>query len=136
MAGSGITCGRLNGSLFQNSVMPDRYVAGVIYCLVATLSWGAMFQVMAGALTRIDPFSFTSVRYLVAGVTFAVVLLLREGWNSLRSTGESLLPAWFFGTAGFAGFNFLLFLGQQMAGESGPLIASIIAAMMPLLSLV
>jgi|SRR5215471_954190 len=115
--------------------MPDRYVAGVIYCLVATLSWGAMFQVMAGALTRMDPFSFTSVRYLLAGLTFAVVLLLREGWSSLRAAGESLFPAWLFGTAGFAGFNFLLFLGQQMSGASGPLTASIIVAVTPLLSL-
>jgi drug/metabolite transporter (DMT)-like permease len=63
-------------------------------------------------------------------------LAMREGWGSLRCRGENLVPAGLFGTAGFAGFNFLMFLGQELAGESGPLIASIIAAMMPLLSLV
>jgi drug/metabolite transporter (DMT)-like permease len=116
--------------------MPGTYLTGVIYCLLATLSWGAMFQVMAGALTRVDPFSFTSLRYLLAGAVFALVLAMREGWGSLRCRGENLVPAGLFGTAGFAGFNFLMFLGQELAGESGPLIASIIAAMMPLLSLV
>jgi drug/metabolite transporter (DMT)-like permease len=115
--------------------MPGTQLTGVIYCLVAALSWGAMFQVMAGALVKVDPFSFTSLRYVLAGVVFVVVLVMREGWASLRSKGENLLPAWMFGTAGFVGFNFLMFLGQQMAGESGPLIASIMAAIMPLLSL-
>ena len=115
--------------------MPRSYLSGIVFCLIAALSWGAMFQVMAGALTRVDPFSFTSLRYLLAGVTFAFALAMREGWSSLRCKGENLLPAWIFGSAGFAGFNFLMFLGQEMAGESGALIASIIAAMMPLLSL-
>jgi drug/metabolite transporter (DMT)-like permease len=115
--------------------MPGTYLTGVVYCLVATLSWGAMFQVMAGALTEIDPFSFTSLRYVLAGVTFVLVWAMREGWRSLHCRGENLLPAWLFGTAGFAGFNFLMFLGQQMAGESGPLRASIMAATMPFLSL-
>jgi hypothetical protein len=30
-----------------------------------------MFPVMTGALVRIDPFTFTSLRYLIAGRTFA-----------------------------------------------------------------
>ena len=30
-----------------------------------------------------------------------------------------MLAAWLFGTAGFAGFNFLMFLGQKMIGREG-----------------
>jgi hypothetical protein len=29
-----------------------------------------MFPVMTGALVRIDPFTFTSLRYLIAGAAF------------------------------------------------------------------
>jgi drug/metabolite transporter (DMT)-like permease len=46
-----------------------------------------------------------------------------------------MLAAWLFGTAGFAGFNFLMFLGQKMIGKEGALVASIIAATMPMLGL-
>ena len=46
-----------------------------------------------------------------------------------------MLAAWLFGTAGFAGFNFLMFLGQKMIGGEGALVASIIAATMPMLGL-
>lgn len=115
--------------------MQSDYLRGIGYCLVAALSWGGMFQVMAGALTRIDPFSFTSLRYLVAGATFAFILVAWEGWQSLRLGQERLWPAWFFGTAGFAGFNSLMFLGQQMDGPSGALVASIMAALMPVVGL-
>jgi drug/metabolite transporter (DMT)-like permease len=112
-----------------------RYGAGALFCLVATAAWGAMFPVMTGALVRIDPFTFTTLRYLVAGAAFLAVLILKEGWSALHFKGERMLAAWLFGTAGFAGFNFLIFLGQKMIGREGALVASIIAATMPMLGL-
>lgn len=39
------------------------YIKGIFYCLVATISWGGMFPVMGDALTRMDTFSFTTLRY-------------------------------------------------------------------------
>jgi drug/metabolite transporter (DMT)-like permease len=94
-----------------------------------------MFPVMTGALVRIDPFTFTSLRYLIAGAAFLAVLIFKEGWSALHFKGERMLAAWLFGTAGFAGFNFLIFLGQKMIGREGALAASIIAATMPALGL-
>jgi hypothetical protein len=38
-----------------------------------------MFPVMTGALVRIDPFTFTSLRYLIAGAAFLAVLILELG---------------------------------------------------------
>src|SRR3974390_1792918 len=108
---------------------------GAIYCLIATASWGAMFPVMTGALVRIDPFTFTSLRYLIAGAAFLAVLIFKEGWSAVHFKGERMLAAWLLGTAGFAGFNFLMFLGQKMIGKEGALVASIIAATMPMLGL-
>jgi drug/metabolite transporter (DMT)-like permease len=114
--------------------MPN-YSRGVLYCLIATVSWGAMFPVMNSALLYIDPFTFTSLRYAIAGLVFLGLLIWREGTAALRLTGERIGLAWFFGTAGFAGFGFLVFLGQQMAGKEGALAAAITMATQPMLGL-
>jgi drug/metabolite transporter (DMT)-like permease len=115
--------------------MRQHQLRGAIYCLIATASWGAMFPVMTGALVRIDPFTFTLLRYLIAGAAFLAVLIFKEGWSAVHFKGERMLAAWALGTAGFAGFNFLIFLGQKMIGKEGALVASIIAATMPMLGL-
>jgi drug/metabolite transporter (DMT)-like permease len=114
--------------------MPN-YSKGVLFCLIATVSWGAMFPVMNDALLYIDPFSFTSLRYFIAGLAFLALLIWREGGASLRLHGERIGLAWLFGTAGFAGFGFLVFLGQQLAGKEGALTASITMATQPMLGL-
>lgn len=106
---------------------------GILACLVAAVSFGLMFPVMASALQRVDPFTFTSLRYLTAAVVSLVVLLMKEGPQALRVKGESSGLAWFLGSLGFAGFGFLVFLGQQLAGRDGALTASIMAATQPLL---
>ncbi|HEV8025807.1 MAG TPA: DMT family transporter [Stellaceae bacterium] len=115
--------------------MQSRYLRGVLFCLVATISWGCMFPVMTSALKRMDPFNFTAIRYSIAALPFVVLLILREGLGALDLRGQRIFPAWLFGTAAFAGFNFLIFLGQQLAGPTGALNAAIMTATMPLLSL-
>jgi len=82
-----------------------------------------------------DPFNFTTLRYSIAGVAFAILLLCLEGRKSFRLQGERWGLAWLFGTLGFAGFGFLVFLGQHLAGPSGALTASIMMATMPMLGL-
>src|SRR5215467_9771797 len=115
--------------------MQTSYLRGVLFCLVATVSWGCMFPVMTSALTQMDPFNFTAIRYTIAAIPFAVLLLAREGKGAFNLKGERHLLAWLFGTTGFAGFNFLIFLGQQLAGPTGALSAAIMTATMPLLAL-
>lgn len=46
------------------------YGRGVLFCVIATVLMGIMFPVMTDALTHIDPFTFTSLRYLIAGSAF------------------------------------------------------------------
>jgi len=113
--------------------MSSRYSRGVMLCLVATLSWGGMFPVMTSALRHVDPFTFTCLRYGIAGLVFAVLLLVREGSGAMSLRGEKVFLAWVFGTVGFAGFQFLVFWGQQRIGPEGALTASIMMATMPLL---
>ncbi|POZ63228.1 DMT family transporter [Chromobacterium alticapitis] len=112
-----------------------QYLTGILCCLAATISWGAMFPVMTDALRHMDPFTFTALRYSIAGLAFVVLLLFREGPQALSLKGERWGLAWLFGSAGFAGFGFLVFLGQKLAGPSGALTASIMMATMPMLGL-
>jgi drug/metabolite transporter (DMT)-like permease len=115
--------------------MPVQYLLGSLFCLIATISWGCMFPVMTQALKYVDPFNFTAIRYSIAVIAFLIVLLAKEGVASLSLRKERFVLAWLFGTAGFAGFGFLVFLGQKLSGPTGALTASIMMATMPLLSL-
>lgn len=108
---------------------------GLACCFLATISWGIMFPVMTNALAHIDPFTFTALRYALAGSAFVALLLFTEGLSGLKANGKEICIAWFLGTAAFAGFGFLVFLGQQLAGEHGALTASIMMATQPMLGL-
>jgi drug/metabolite transporter (DMT)-like permease len=116
-------------------MMNTSYTRGVLYCLAATLSWGGMFPVMTSALTRVDPFTLTSLRYSIAGVAFLLLVRAKEGPAGLRLRGERVWLAWLLGSAGFGGFGFLVFLGQKLAGSDGALTASIMMATMPMLGI-
>ncbi|MZD04732.1 EamA family transporter [Streptomyces sp. SID5785] len=110
-----------------------NYGRGVLLCLLATVSWGAMFPLMDVTLKHIDPFTFTCMRYAIAGAMFLVFLRVREGTAGFRLKGERIGLAWLFGTAGFAGFQFLVFFGQDLIGARGALNASIMMATMPMM---
>lgn len=114
--------------------MKSRFFAGALACLAAVVSWGGMFPVMGSALKVMNPFLFTAIRYTTAGLMFLGFLLLREGRDSLRLEGRAAV-VWILGSLGFAGFGFLVFLGQKMAGPSGALSASVMMALMPMLSI-
>ncbi|WP_431824502.1 DMT family transporter [Burkholderia sp. F1] len=111
------------------------YGRGIVACVIATILMGAMFPVMTDALVYIDPFTFTSLRYLVAGAGFAVLLWITEGRDAFRAAGESVPLAWLLGSVGFCGFGSFVFLGQQLAGEEGALAASIMMATQPMMGL-
>lgn len=119
-------------SLFSGRL---SYSAGIGLCLLATVSWGTMFPVMDSALARIDPFTFTAARYACAALAFLALLAGTEGKAAFTLRGERAGLAWLLGSAGFAGFGFLVFLGQQLAGRDGALTASIIMATQPMLGL-
>ncbi|MEV1330278.1 DMT family transporter [Micromonospora costi] len=82
--------------------------------LLAVLSWGVMFPILASALTRVDPLNLTTTRYLLATLVLIALLLLREGVTSLRSGGRAVEVA-VLGVVGFAGFNLLTNLALEHA---------------------
>ena len=123
----------MEGSLGVSN-MKNRFFLGVLLCLGAVLSWGGMFPVMGSALEVMNPFLFTAIRYSAAGLMFVVFLGWREGSRALRLEGRGI-ALWVLGSVGFAGYGFLVFLGQKMAGPSGALSASVMMALMPMLSI-
>lgn len=116
-------------------IIQGGYGKGVAFCVVATVLMGMMFPVMTDALMHIDPFTFTSLRYLIAGAAFLALLLIKEGKRALRPDGEPMALAWLLGSIGFCGFGSFVFLGQQLAGREGALTASIMMATQPMMGL-
>jgi drug/metabolite transporter (DMT)-like permease len=114
---------------------PSAPLRGIVFAIAATILMGAMFPVMTDALAHIDPFTFTSLRYLIAGAFFLALLLKREGVAALDLTRGQVWRGWLLGSVGFCGFGSFVFLGQQLAGREGALTASIMMATQPMMGL-
>lgn len=115
--------------------MKNRVLLGAFLCLIASMSWGAMFPVADAAFYYIDPFYFTIIRYVSVTVILVVLLYWREGRKSFRLEGKGW-PLWFFGTMAFTVYNLLIFWGQDLLGEPGIMVASVMESLMPMISVV
>jgi drug/metabolite transporter (DMT)-like permease len=100
--------------------------------LTAAVAFGTMFPVAASALHHVDAFHLTALRYGLATLAFLALLWAVEGRAALRIPGSRRgLELWALGSAGFAGFNLLAYLGL---GSSTPQHASVFVALMPVLT--
>lgn len=115
--------------------MGNRVLFGTILCFVAAFSWGAMFPVAHAAFREIDPFYFTIIRYGVVSLLLIPILLWKEGKQAFRLEGKGL-QLWFFGTMAFTVYNLFIFWGEDLLGEPGVMVASIMEALMPMISVV
>ncbi|WP_415782926.1 DMT family transporter [Bacillus manliponensis] len=107
---------------------------GALACLVASMSWGAMFPVADHALEYIDPFYFSLIRYGAVAIVLVLLLWMKEGKKAFRLEGKGKLLL-FFGTMAFTVYNVLLFLGQMLMGKPGIMVASIMESLMPMISI-
>lgn len=115
--------------------MKNNVLFGALLCLIASMSWGAMFPVANAAFEYIDPFYFTLFRYGTVTIMLIIVLYWREGKESFRLEGKGF-SLWFFGTMGFVVYNLLIFWGEDLLGEPGIMVASINEALMPMISII
>lgn len=109
-------------------------IVGAMACLIASMSWGAMFPVADHALAYIDPFYFTFIRYGAVSIVLVILLWMKEGKKSFRLEGKGKLLI-FFGVMAFTVYNVLIFLGEMLMGKSGVMAASIMEALMPMISI-
>lgn len=115
--------------------MKNNVLLGAILCFIAAVSWGAMFPVAHAAFKHIDPFYFTIIRYGAVTLILVPILLWKEGKNAFRFEGKGL-KLWFFGTMAFTVYNLFIFWGEDLLGESGVMVASIMESLMPMISIV
>ncbi len=106
-----------------------RLFTGMLALLLAAVLWGGMFPVAKSALLTLDAFWLTLIRYGSGALLFVALLAAIEGRGMLRFESR-VLSLWAYGTAGFAGFSILAFLGLS---RSQPEHGAIIMALMPLL---
>ncbi|WIY61537.1 DMT family transporter [Bacillus arachidis] len=111
-----------------------QMMIGALACLIASMSWGAMFPVADHALEYIDPFYFSFIRYGAVTIALVLLLLMKEGKKAFRLEGKGKLLI-FFGTMAFTVYNVLVFLGQMLMGKPGVMVASIMEALMPMISI-
>jgi drug/metabolite transporter (DMT)-like permease len=100
--------------------------------LLATMSWGGMFPVAKYALTLMDPYYMTLIRYAPAAIVFLSILYWFEGRGALRLEGRGI-SLLLLGTLGFAGFNLLAFNGLVY---SRPEHGAVIMALMPMITVI
>ncbi|ALC89338.1 transporter [Bacillus sp. FJAT-18017] len=115
--------------------MRNSVLLGAILCFIAAVSWGAMFPVAHAAFKHIDPFYFTIIRYGAVTIILVALLLWKEGRKAFQFEGKGLY-LWFFGTMAFTVYNLLIFWGEDLLGESGVMVASIMESLMPMISIV
>ncbi|MCM3740897.1 DMT family transporter [Oceanobacillus luteolus] len=108
---------------------------GAILCFIAAASWGAMFPVAHSAFKHIDPFYFTIIRYVSVTVILVAILFWKEGKQAFRFEGKGK-QLWFYGTMAFTVYNLLIFWGEDLLGEPGIMVASVMEALMPMISIV
>ncbi|QDQ02586.1 DMT family transporter [Lysinibacillus fusiformis] len=112
----------------------SKMLIGVIACLIASISWGAMFPVADHALEYIDPLYFSTIRYGAVSIALIILLWIKEGKKAFQLEGKGKLLI-FFGIMAFTVYNVLVFLGQMLLGKSGVMVASIMEALMPMISI-
>ncbi len=113
----------------------NNVIVGAILCFIAAASWGAMFPVAHSAFNHIDPFYFTIIRYVSVTIILVAILLWKEGKQAFRFEGRGL-HLWFFGTMAFTVYNLFIFWGEDLLGEPGVMVASIMESLMPMISIV
>jgi len=113
--------------------MKNNIFIGAILSAFAAASWGAMFPVANHAFQYINPFYFTIIRYLPVAAILVVVLYFVEGKKAFKTKGNGF-KIWVYGTMGFTIYNLFIFWGQDLLGDSGVLLASIMEALAPVIS--
>ena len=107
-----------------------RTTAGVVFATVTAVIWGGQFVVGKSALSRVDAFPLTTVRYALAAALLLALLVAVEGRSALHLDGTGW-RLFFLGSLGFAGFNLFAYTGLQHAR---PQSASLIVALGPLVT--
>lgn len=119
----------------RKSNLRNSVIWGAFLCFIAAVSWGAMFPVAHAAFKHIDPFYFTLIRYGTVTIILVILLLWKEGRQAFKLEGKGI-KLWFFGTMAFTVYNLFIFWGEDLLGEPGVMVASVMESLMPMISII
>jgi len=94
--------------------MTRQFGLGLAAALFAAVTWGVQLPLAKDAFAIVDPFHITAVRYLVAALMLAALLVMREGWKALSYEGHGM-TAVALGVVGICGSPTLVFLGMSLS---------------------
>ncbi len=95
---------------------------------LATIFWGANFNLSKPVVAEMDPLAAAAVRFLVAAAVMGVI----AAWRGEATPWRRHLPAYaLLGAVGIGGFNLLFFLGMQTTSAVN---GALIMALNPLLT--
>lgn len=114
--------------------MRNSIFIGALLAAIASISWGAMFPVANHAFQYISPFYFTLIRYIPVAIILIILLYFIEGKEAFKLEGKGV-QLWFYGTMGFTIYNLFIFWGQDLLGDPGVLLASIMEGLAPIISI-
>lgn len=103
---------------------------GIAFATTTGVIWGGQWVVGRSALSHLDAFNLTTIRYAFASLLLLALLAAVEGRRALRLDGQGL-RLFGLGTLGFAGFNLFAYIGLAHATATS---ASLITALAPLLA--
>ena len=112
----------------------NKMIKGLLACTIAGVAFGAQWPIAGSALKHIDPYYFTLIRYLIVAIVLSIILYFTEGKSGFKIEKKRVPKIALMGTLAFCVYNFLVFSGQQMVGTSGTILASLLMALIPMVS--
>ncbi|MFQ9790578.1 MAG: EamA family transporter [Streptococcus salivarius] len=107
---------------------------GILSCLNCRSVFGAQWPIAGSALQIVDPYWFTLIRYLIVASILAIILFYKEGKDGFKLNRKEFPKILFLGTMAFCAYNFW-FLSQKIAGIVGTILASLLMALIPMVSI-
>src|SRR5438034_3182835 len=106
------------------------FATGVAFATLTAVIWGGQFVVGKSALSRVDAYPLTTIRYALAAAILLILLVAVEGRHALALEGRGW-RLFALGSLGFAGFNLLAYTGLN---HTTPQSAALMVALTPLVT--
>ncbi len=100
------------GSTYQNKTF-----VGTLALILVTAAWGLSFTLIKDAVASLSPFTFVSVRFLMASLILGLFLKIRPAGKLIATSRRELYAGAFLGLLLFLGYAFQT-LGLQFTSAS------------------
>ncbi|UOY93408.1 DMT family transporter [Ectobacillus sp. JY-23] len=110
----------------------NRSVIAHVGLLFVALIWGTTFIIVQNAISIVEPFTFNSIRFLLAGTILVVVLFCRQQQERQQPVGGGIVVGLFL----FAGYLFQTFGLLYTTSSKAGFLTGLSIVMIPVISFV